>query len=221
MDSVSIDSPRDLQWQFDLVGTRGLHRQRRDAGCRHAGDGSQLGAGPEPVRRAGLRRHRAAFVSVGVTAAFRAARINPRPPGGRRRALPETLSLARRMALARFSGQPFRNGTAHELIEHRHGERRVAMRGAPDPAFADQAASKRPDSFDCASRRLGHCARPVGTGPEFGHRSRVILFAKYGHPCVTATMRSSASASMSAPSPRMGSRTARRAASSASAPIAG
>lgn len=82
MDSVSIDSPRDLQWQFDLVGTRGLHRQRRDAGCRHAGDGSQLGAGPEPVRRAGLRRHRAAFVSVGVTAAFRAARIDPGRPAG-------------------------------------------------------------------------------------------------------------------------------------------
>lgn len=37
--------------------------------------------------------------------------------------------------LRRILGRPIRDGTMHELIEHRHGEGRVSMRWTPDHAF--------------------------------------------------------------------------------------
>jgi hypothetical protein len=82
-----------------------------------------------------------------------------RPPGGcrdRRQPLPWSV-----------------RGAAEELVEHRDGKGRIAVRGAVDDSFSDQRGTARRDALDLNADLRGDVSGAMRPGSKLGHRPEV------------------------------------------------
>src|SRR5690606_37411886 len=81
-------------------------------------------------------------------------------------------------AVGSVEGPALRHDAPHEAVEHRHGERGIAVARAPDHALGDQLAARGPERGDLAFEQGRHVAGTMRAGAELRHRAQVALLRR-------------------------------------------